>query len=137
MIASGADLDYAAVPGIGPHAHTQFTFTTTKAVAARDALARTLSLDHGRIVIGAAPGASCIGPAYEIAMQIDTALRRARRRHRFQVTFVTPEPFLGHFGVGGMGSSGRMFEDELAERHINAVVNAAIAEARPDRGRTT
>lgn len=133
VVASGAELDYAAVPGIGPGAHTQSTFTTAEAVAARDALARTLQRDRGRIVIGATAGASCIGPAYEIAMQIDTALRRARRRHRFQIEFLTPEPFVGHFGVGGMGRSGRMFEDEFAERHINAIVNATISEARQDR----
>ncbi len=133
VIASGAELDYAAIPGIGPDAHTQSTFTTAEAVAARDALARTLRLDRGRIVIGAAPGASCIGPAYEIAMQIDTALRRVRRRHRFQIEFVTPEPFVGHFGVGGIGRSGRMFEDEFAERHIDGIVNAGIARARSDR----
>jgi sulfide:quinone oxidoreductase len=133
VVASGAELDYAAVPGIGPDAHTQSTFTTAEAVAARDALARTLQLDRGRIVIGAAPGASCIGPAYEIAMQIDTALRRARGRHRFHVEFVTPEPFVGHFGVGGIGKSGRMFEDEFAERHIDGIVNVSIVEARSDR----
>jgi len=133
VIASGAELDYAAVPGIGPGAHTQSTFTAAEATAARDALARTLRLDRGRIVIGAAPGASCIGPAYEIAMQIDTALRRVRRRHRFRIEFVTPEPFVGHFGVGGIGSSGRMFEDEFAERHIDGIVNASIVEVRSDR----
>jgi sulfide:quinone oxidoreductase len=133
VMASGAELDYDAVPGIGPGAHTQSTFTTAEAVAAREALSRTMELDRGRIVIGAAPGASCIGPAYEIAMQIDTALRRLRRRHRFQVEFVTPEPFIGHFGVGGIGKSARMFEDEFAERHIDRIVNASVTEARSDR----
>lgn len=133
VIASGAELDYAAVPGIGPGAYTQSTFSSAEAVMARDALARTLQLDRGRIVIGAAPGASCIGPAYELAMQIDTALRRVRRRHRFHVEFVTPEPFVGHFGVGGIGKSGRLFEDEFAERHITGVINASMVEARLDR----
>ena len=133
VIASGAELDYAAVPGVGPTLHTESTFTVDEAVKARNALARLLERDRGRIVIGASPGASCIGPAYEIAMQIDTALRRVGRRHRFHVALVTPEPFVGHFGVGGIGASQRMFEDELAERHIDRVVNASIVEARPDR----
>jgi sulfide:quinone oxidoreductase len=133
VIASGADLDYRAVPGLGPDRHTQSTFSVDEAVRARVALAKVLQGDRGRIVIGAAPGASCIGPAYEIAMQIDTALRRVRRRHRFHVEFVTPEPFVGHFGVGGIGKSGRMFEDEFAERHIEVVTNASLAEVQPDR----
>jgi len=133
VIASGADLDYAAVPGLGPDRYTQSTFTVDEAVRARVALEEVLQGDRGRIVIGATPGASCIGPAYEIAMQIDTALRRVKRRHRFHIQFVTPEPFIGHFGVGGIGKSGRMFEDEFAERHIDVVVNASVAEVQRDR----
>lgn len=134
VIASGAELDYASVPGLGPQAgHTYSTFTCAEAVASRDALARVLAADKGRIVIGAAAGASCVGPAYEIVMMIDTVLKRARKRHRFSIAFVTPEPFLGHFGVGGIGASPRMVQDEFAERHIDSIVNARIANAGPDR----
>ncbi len=134
VIASGGDLDYAAVPGLGPAGgHTQSTFSIAEAVQARDKLESVLAGEKGRIVIGAAAGASCIGPVYEIAMMIDTALRRARKRHRFHLTFVTPEPFIGHFGVGGIGMSPRMIQDEFAERHIEALVSAKVAEARPDR----
>lgn len=133
VIAAGAELDYAAVPGLGPQAgHTFSTFTCAEAVASRDALARVLAADKGRIVIGASAGASCIGPAYEIVMMIDTVLKRARKRHRFSIAFVTPEPFLGHFGVGGIGASPRMVQDEFGERHIDSVVNARIANVGPD-----
>jgi len=64
---------------------------------------------------------------------IETVLRRARKRHRFHLFLVTPEPFVGHFGVGGIGTSQRMFVNEFATRHIEAVVDASIAEARADR----
>jgi sulfide:quinone oxidoreductase len=134
LIASGADLDYAAVPGLGPAAgHTQSTFTAAEAVQARDALARVLAAEKGCIVIGAAAGASCIGPAYEIAMMIDTVLRQAHKRHRFTIKFVTPEPYVGHWGVGGIGASPRMMQDEFAERHIDSLVNAKLVEAHADR----
>lgn len=134
LVAPGAELDYAAVPGLGPQeGNTYSTFTAAEAVATRDALARVLAAETGRVVIGAAAGASCIGPAYEIAMMIDTVLKRARKRHRFAITFVTPEPFLGHFGVGGIGTSPRLVQDEFASRDIIAVVNARIASASPDR----
>jgi sulfide:quinone oxidoreductase len=134
LIASGAELDYAAVPGLGPMAgYSQSTFTVGEAVRARDVLARVLARDRGRVVIGAAAGASCIGPAYEIVMMIDTALRRMRKRHGFTISFVTPEPFIGHFGVGGIGMAPRMVQDEFADRDIEFVVNAKIAEARADR----
>lgn len=134
LIASGADLDYEAVPGLGPDSgYTHSTFTASESVQARDALSRVLAQDSGRIVIGATAGASCIGPAYELVMMIDTVLKRAKRRHRFSLTFLTPEPFLGHFGVGGIGASPRMVQDEFAERSIDSVINAQISEARPDR----
>lgn len=134
IIASGAELDYAAVPGLGPEGgHTHSTFTVEEATRAHAALARVLGAERGRIVLGAAAGASCIGPAYEIAMMIDTVLRRARKRHRFNVTFVTPEPFLGHFGVGGIGAFPRLVTDEFADRHIEPIINAKLTQARPDR----
>jgi sulfide:quinone oxidoreductase len=134
VVASGAELEYEAVPGLGPEGgHTHSTFTVGEAAKARDALARVMAGERGRIVIGAAPGASCIGPAYELAMMIDAALKRVKKRHRFSLTFLTPEPFLGHFGVGGIGASPRMVQDEFAERSIDAVVNAQIREARADR----
>jgi sulfide:quinone oxidoreductase len=134
LIASGADLDYAAVPGLGPAAgQTQSTFTASEAVQARNVLARVLAAEKGRIVIGAAAGASCIGPAYEIAMMIDTVLRQAHKRHRFTIKFVTPEPYVGHWGVGGIGASPRMMQDEFAERHIDSLVNAKLVEAHADR----
>jgi sulfide:quinone oxidoreductase len=134
VIASGAELDYAAVAGLGPAAgHTYSTFTRAEAVASRDALARVLAAERGRIVIGAAAGASCVGPAYELVMMVDTVLKRFRKRHRFSLAFITPEPFLGHFGVGGIGASPRLVQDEFAERHIESAVNARIASAAPGR----
>ncbi len=132
LIASGAELDYAAVPGLGPAGHTHSTFTVEEAVRARDALARVIAGDSGRIVIAATAGASCIGPAYEIAMMIDTVLRKAKKRHRFALSFITPEPFLGHFGIGGIGMAPRMIQDEFAERHIDSIVNAKIIQAHSD-----
>ncbi|HKZ03436.1 MAG TPA: FAD-dependent oxidoreductase, partial [Pyrinomonadaceae bacterium] len=132
LIASGAELDWTAVPGLGPAAgHTQSTFTVEEAVHAKEALARVIAGESGRIVIGAAAGASCIGPAYEIAMMIDTVLRRAKKRHRFTLSFITPEPFLGHFGVSGIGMSPRMIQDEFADRDIESTVNAKVVEVRP------
>ena len=134
LIASGAELDWAAVPGLGPAAgHTQSTFTVDEAIRAREALARVIAGDSGRIVIGATAGASCIGPAYEIVMMIDTVLKKAKKRHRFTLSFITPEPFLGHFGVGGIGMSPRMIQDEFADRDIEPIIDAKIVETRSDR----
>jgi sulfide:quinone oxidoreductase len=79
------------------------------------------------MVVGCAPGASCIGPAYEFAFEIDHLLRKRKIRHKVPITFVTPEPFLGHFGVGGVGKARQFFEGELEERDIRYFTSAAVS----------
>jgi sulfide:quinone oxidoreductase len=97
-----------------------------EAEEARDAL-RAFLAEPGPMVVGCAPGASCIGPAYEFALQVDHLLRRRRMRHRVPITFVTPEPFLGHFGVGGIGRARQFLEGELEQRDIRYVTSAAVS----------
>jgi sulfide:quinone oxidoreductase len=80
----------------------------------------------GPIVVGAAAGASCFGPAYESAMILDTDLRKRKIRDRVPMTFVTAEPYIGHMGLGGVGDSKGLMESELRQRHINWITNAKI-----------
>ena len=132
VLATGSDLDWSNVPGSDPAEGIVHTcFTVPQAVAAREAIARFLALGRGRAIVGANPGASCGGPAYEIIMMLDTILRRQRRRHLFDLHLVTPEPFLGHFGVNGIGNLSRMMEDEFHSRHLDWTTNAALAAIEP------
>lgn len=52
------------------------------------------------MVLGATQYASCFGAEYEMVFNIDRALRQAKVRDRAPITFITAEPFLGHFGIG-------------------------------------
>jgi sulfide:quinone oxidoreductase len=132
VLATGSDLDWSNVPGSDPAEGVVHTcFTTAQATAARAAIRRFLASDGGRAIIGANPGASCIGPAYEIVLMLDTELRRRKRRHLFDLQFVTPEPFLGHFGVNGIGNMGRMMEDEFRSRDLGWTTDAALATIEP------
>ena len=132
VIASGADLDWSNVPGSDPVEGLVHTcFTAEQAVAAREAIRRFVAQDGGRAIIGANPGASCGGPAYEIIMMLETLLRRQKRRHLFDLHLVTPEPFLGHFGVNGIGNLSRMMKDEFRSRHLNWTTNAALCRIEP------
>ena len=106
-------------------------FTVEQAIAAREAIRRFVASDGGRAIIGANPGASCIGPAYEIIMMLETLLRRQKRRHLFDLHLVTPEPFLGHFGVNGIGNLRGMMKDEFRSRHLNWTTNAALTSVEP------
>ena len=132
VLATGSDLDWASVPGSDPAEGVVHTcFTTEQAVAAREAIRRFVASDGGRAIIGANPGASCGGPAYEIIMMLETLLRRQKRRHLFDLHLVTPEPFLGHFGVNGIGNLSRMMKDEFRSRHLNWTTNAALTGIEP------
>jgi len=131
VIATGPKLSFEEVPGLGPLiGHTQSICTHEHALGAWDAYQEFLK-NPGPIVIGAAPGASCFGPAYEFAMILDTDLRKRKLRDRVPMTYVSSEPYIGHMGLGGVGDSKGLMESEMRQRHIKWVTNAKITEVRP------
>lgn len=125
VIATGPELAFDEIPGFGPDAHTQSICATDHAKAARDAF-EALCANPGPIVVGAAQGASCYGPAYEMAMVLDTELKRRKIRDRVPMTFVTPEPYIGHLGLDGVGDTKSLLESEMRDRHIKWVTNARV-----------
>jgi sulfide:quinone oxidoreductase len=130
VIATGPRLAFDEVPGLGPEGgHTRSVCTTAHAAEAWTAYQAFLAAP-GPVVVGAAAGASCFGPAYEFAMILDADLRKRRLRDRVPITYVSPEPYVGHMGLGGVGDSKGLLESELRQRHIRWLVNSRIAEVR-------
>jgi sulfide:quinone oxidoreductase len=130
IIATGPDLAFDEVPGLGPDGNTQsicHVDHAVKAKAAVDALVKS----GGPVVIGAVQGASCFGPAYEFAFILETALRQAKARDRVPMTFVTPEPYIGHLGLDGVGDTKGLLESALRERHIKWITNAKVTKVEP------
>ena len=127
VIATGHRSANEAVPGLGPFDGPGHSLMSPReADEAGEAWRRFLE-DPGPMVIGCAPGASCLGPAYELAFEVDHALKKRKMRHEVPITFVTPEPFLGHFGVGGMGRARQFLEGELEHRDIRYVTSAVVS----------
>jgi len=60
-------------------------------------------------------------------MILDTELRRRKIRNKVPMTFVTPEPYVGHLGLDGVGDTKSMLESEFRDRDINWITNARIA----------
>jgi len=127
VIATGPDLAFDEIAGLGPEGFTQSICRTDHAARAADAF-DAFCKDPRPIVVGAAQGASCYGPAYEFAMILDTELRRRKLRDQVPMTFVTAEPYIGHLGLDGVGDTKGLLESQMRERHIKWVTNARIAQ---------
>jgi len=126
VIATGPKLAFDEVPGLGPESqggHTQSICHVDHAIDAERAWQAFVQAP-GPVVVGAAQGASCYGPAYEFAMIMDTDLRRRKIRDKVPMTFVTAEPYVGHLGLGGVGDSKGLLESAMRERHIRWICNA-------------
>lgn len=126
VIATGHRSANEAVPGLGPfegHGHSLMSAPEAEELAGA---VRALLERPGPVVVGAAPGASCIGPVYEFAFELDHLLRRHRLRHMVPMELVTPEPFLGHMGMGGAGAVRQLLERALEERDIGYRTSQAM-----------
>ncbi len=128
VIMTGPKLAFSEVPGAGPSKSGGggFTHSVCSVDHAQEFFADYQKfLDNpGPVVIGAMPGASCFGPAYEFAFILDTDLRRRKLRNKVPITFVTSEPYIGHLGLGGVGDSKSMLESELRGRDMKWITNA-------------
>jgi sulfide:quinone oxidoreductase len=125
VISTGPKLAFEEVPGLGPKGFTQSVCTHGHALQAWERYQQFVQAP-GPIVVGAAAGASCFGPGYETAMILDTDLRRRRIRDRVPMTYFTPEPYIGHMGLGGVGDSKGLMESEMRQRHIQWITNAKV-----------
>ncbi|WP_374494123.1 NAD(P)/FAD-dependent oxidoreductase [Brachymonas sp.] len=124
VIATGPRLAFEEVPGSGPlGGHTHSICTVDHAERFWADYQQFLT-QPGPIVIGAMPGASCFGPAYEFAFVVAADLRRRKLRHQVPITYVTSEPYIGHLGLGGVGDSKSMLESELRSQDIRWITNA-------------
>ena len=123
VITTGPKLAFDEVPGAGPAGFTQSICSVDHAEHAWEEYQRFLS-DPGPAIIGAMPGASCFGPAYEFAFVFSTDLKKRKLRHKVPITYVTSEPYVGHLGLGGVGDSKSMLESEFRNNDIKWITNA-------------
>jgi sulfide:quinone oxidoreductase len=131
LIATGAALNFEEIAGLGPHdGYTQSICTPEHALQAREAWLRFLE-EPGPLVVGAAPGAGCFGPAYEFVLMADHDLRRRGLRERVPITYVTPEPYVGHLGVSGVKNARELTAQLMAERGIEVIDNMRITAVEP------
>lgn len=134
VIAAGGEWDWDQIPGSRPRpdGHNTSILSLPDALSAREYWQAFLS-DPGPIVVGIALGGSLYGAAYEMVLNLDVALRQAEIREECSITLVTPEPYLGHFGLEGIGNSRTVIESAFRHRDILYAAEKQIREVESDR----
>ena len=125
VITTGPKLSFDEIPGAGPDAYTNSICSIDHAEHAWRNYQELLK-NPGPIVIGAMPGASCFGPAYEFAFIVNKDLRNRKVRNKFPITYVTSEPYIGHLGLAGVGDSKSLLESEFRNNDIKWITNAKV-----------
>lgn len=126
VLATGAEPAFDEIEGLGPGIGHNHSICGLDDAARTRAAIDALIAGPGPVVVGAAQGSPCLGPAYEFVLVLDKALGRAGVRDRAEITFVTPEPFAGHFGLGGVGNTRGLIEQEFESRGIAWICDARI-----------
>ncbi|PID98447.1 MAG: sulfide:quinone reductase [Actinomycetales bacterium] len=105
--ATGPKLKFEATPGLGPDGHTVSVCSAEHAVEAAASLQSVIEkLKQGvkqTLVVGMGHGTcTCQGAAFEYVFNVEQELQKAGVRDLATLVFLTNEPTLGDFGMGGM-----------------------------------
>jgi sulfide:quinone oxidoreductase len=125
VIATGYRNDYDAVDGLGPGGNAYSITTLPDAEQAGRGWRRFLE-NPGDIVVGAVEGAGCFGAAYEYMFNVSHQLRRAGLKKQVHLTYITPEPVLGHFGIGGLPHGEALLGMFMRKERITSILDTAI-----------
>ena len=125
VLATGYRNDVDVVPGLGPDGSAYTITTLDDAIRAGEGWRRFLA-EPGDIVVGATQGAGCFGAAYEFLFNTAYQLRKAGLKRRVKLTYVTAEPFLGHFGIGGLPHGVSLLGLFLRKERIEGITGVAM-----------
>jgi sulfide:quinone oxidoreductase len=125
VIATGYRNNFDVVPGLGPGGNAYTITTLADAVHAGEGWRRLLD-EPGDVVIGATQGAGCFGAAYEFLFNTAYQLKKAGLKRKVKLSYVTSEPFLGHFGIGGLPHGEQLLGMFLKKEGIEAVTNVSM-----------
>lgn len=129
VIATGPKVDFNIAPGVKEN--TYYIGTPDGAMKTRQKL-ETFKKDPGPVVIGATQHAGCMGAAYEFLFNIEKWLREQHIRKKVDLYWVTPETYLGHFGIDGMPLGESMLKAFMKMFNIHYITNVGITEVTPD-----
>lgn len=130
VIATGPKVKYDIAPGVREFAH--YIGTPKGAMETRKAL-KEFKKDPGPVVIGATQNAGCMGAAYEFLFNIEKWLREQKIRKKVDLYWITPETFLGHFGIEGIKGGETMLKTFMKMFHIHYRTEVGVKEVFKDK----
>lgn len=133
VVAAGVGLNFDILPNLNPKDGIIQCIVTPDLAEKSAAAFEELVKNPGPVVVGATQGASCMGAAYEYLFNLDKYLRKRGVRDKVEITWVTPEPFLGHFGIGGVLGGQKMLEVFMKMFKIKWHTNATIGRIEKER----
>jgi sulfide:quinone oxidoreductase len=125
VIATGPKVKYDIAPGIEEFAY--YVGTPNGAMKIKKAL-EDFKKNPGPIVIGATQNAGCMGAAYEFLFNIEKWLREQNIRKKVDLYWITPEDYLGHFGIDGMPLGESMLKAFMKMFHIHYRTQVGVKE---------
>ncbi|MNF50879.1 NADH dehydrogenase-like protein [compost metagenome] len=130
VIATGPKVKYDVAPGVEEFAH--YVGTPNGAMKIRTAL-QEFKKNPGPIVIGATQNAGCMGAAYEFLFNIEKWLREQNIRKKVDLYWITPEDYLGHFGIDGMPMGESMLKGFMKMFNIHYRTEVGVKEVKKDK----
>ncbi len=130
VIATGPKINFDVAPGVKEFAH--YIGSPKGAMDTRKAL-EEFKKDPGPIVIGATQNAGCMGAAYEFLFNIDRWLRDQKIRKKVDLYWITPEDYLGHFGIDGMPLGKTMLTSFMKMFNIHFRTQVGVEEVKKDK----
>ena len=134
VVATGPKVKYDIAPGVAEHTH--YIGTPNGAMKARKAL-EEFKKNPGPIVIGATQNAGCMGAAYEFLFNVEKWLREEDIRKKVDLYWITPEDYLGHFGIDGMPLGEAMLKSFMGMFNIHYKTQVGVEEVTEDKIKLT
>jgi sulfide:quinone oxidoreductase len=125
VVATGPEWFFNQIEGLGQEGNASFIVSPETALETRKHWNMFVK-NPGPAVIGVAPSSQCSGPAYEFLFNFEKCCRDSGIRKKVNITFFTPEPFLGHLGMGGLTGSNLLLRKLFSMFKINYITNAEL-----------
>ena len=131
IIADGMAPAFDHIPGVSRSQRMVHSLTSENETLRAELAFQDFLNAPGPMTVAVSPGSGDYQNAYQYVFNVDQLLRRRRLRDQVPISFVTSEPFLGHFGIGGIGNSNALFESAFRARQIQWICNAAVDRVEP------